>query len=803
MDLSKAIYAPQVASEVSALVGRLKESCKKPAKKSFMCKESIFNDVGSHQNLVVSSWRFREWDYRRTDLPVYARGLFTGKNEKDQDEIIIRGYDKFFNNDEVSATKWNNIETTTQGPYEVSLKENGCIIFISGLCDGSLLVTSKHSTGSRDSGISHAVAGEERINLQLAKLGRAKEDLAMELRTRNVTAVAELCDDSFEEHILPYTGENSGLYLHGLNLNIPKFVTYPGIHVQDFAEKWGFRKTESVVFKDIKATRNFLEEAAKTGSYNGRNVEGFVIRCKVPRDSSNELEDWFFKYKFEEPYLLYRQWRECTKAMISKQPLRLKKKIAVTEEYLKFAERRLSENPELAKAYQDNHGIIKLREDFLKEKSLSGSDIIKKVLEDNRGTLHDVVDNIILVPIGTLGCGKTTIAVALSHLFQWEIVQNDNIQGKGRPPRFVKEVLAKLEERPVVFADRNNTERRERRQLLEDVSRSHPQTRIVALHFVHSLEAYNRIRQVTQARVISRGDNHQTIQASSDKDKVISIMENFMDRFQAFNAEEEPDSKFDAVVDLDPTLDSRKNLETVIEQLRTLFPKLIGDMPNKEDLDDAINYAIHDYKMAIQPRIPGHLDNSVSKQNNSKNKLPSKKLKPMEYFCVTLPTAQILQTVTNCFESVSSNEIRYFWKLLNRDNRIQTEFHVTLAHQSSAKSHPELWQKYMKLYSEACEGDLSKNRQKIGQCKIYLERLVWDERIMAIVVRLVDKEWDCVNQVAHITIGTSGKKVKPKESNDMLEKWLQLGPGGYSRIKTLVIEGFINVEGTVIGVLSN
>lgn len=48
---------------------------------------------------------------------------------------------------------------------------------------------------------------------------------------------------------------------------------------------------------------------------------------------------------------------------------------------------------------------------------------------------------------------------------------------------------------------------------------------------------------------------------------------------------------------------------------------------------------------------------------------------------------------------------------------------------------------------------------------------------MAIVVRLIDAEgkWECVNQVAHITVGTSDDSVKPKESNDLLGRWLQEG----------------------------
>ncbi len=47
------------------------------------------------------------------------------------------------------STQWSNVEQDTSGPYELSVKENGCIIFFSGLEDGTLLVCSKHSTGAR------------------------------------------------------------------------------------------------------------------------------------------------------------------------------------------------------------------------------------------------------------------------------------------------------------------------------------------------------------------------------------------------------------------------------------------------------------------------------------------------------------------------------------------------------------------------------------------------------------------------------------------------------------------------------
>jgi tRNA ligase len=616
---SEVPYARQDVQDVQALIRNLEGGLKrdKAAKKFFSCKRTEFDVAGSPAKLTVTSWRFQDWDYKRDDLPTYARGLFMTKNERGQPEICIRGYDKFFNTDEVNNTKWCNIETNTKPPYELSLKENGCIIFISGLHDGTLLVCSKHSTGARTNELSHAVAGEQWVDKQLAALGKTRQDLAKELRRRNATAVAELCDDDFEEHILAYTKENAGLYLHGININIPEFMTYSGEQVQAFAAEWGFRKTDFLMINDIQETEKFLAEVADTGAYNGRDVEGFVVRCKSRENSHGPYADWFFKYKFEEPYLMYRQWRECTKALISGRAPRFKKHVKITEEYLLYARKKLADNPRLGKAYAHNHGIIKLRDEFLKEKNLKGSDIIREEYAAIGGAPQDVTKNIILVPIATIGCGKTTIAVALTQLFNWGHVQNDNITGKGRPPRFTKEVLAQLETMPVVFADRNNAQKHERQQIIGDVKLTHPEVRLVALNFVLSPESLAMVREVTQSRVLARGDNHQTIQAATERNKVIGIMEGFIHRYEALNPYGKPDDEFDAVIDLDPTLDSRENLETVVGQLSNLFPKLIPSMPSGDELDEAINFALSDYKPEIRHTIADR--GPRSGKNNNQN----------------------------------------------------------------------------------------------------------------------------------------------------------------------------------------
>lgn len=743
-------FVAQSASSVTALLRNLEtHTTRNKEKKSFSCKKSAFPIAGSRDGIVVDSWRFQDWDYKRDDLPTYARGLFTIEEKTgNQPEIAIRGYDKFFNTDEVSTTKWENIEKNTKGPYELSLKENGCIIFISGLSDGSLLVCSKHSTGPRsDTEVSHAIAGERWVDRQLQALGKTREDLARELRKRNATAVAELCDDAFEEHILAYGKDIAGLYLHGINLNLPQFATYPGSEVQAFADEWGFRRTNFLVLDDIQTVKHFLESVGETGHYEGRDVEGFVIRCQARDDGTDIYRDWFFKYKFEEPYLMYRQWRECTKALIAGKPPKYKKHVKITEEYLLYARKRLSVDAGLGKDYSQNHGIIGLRDDFLKEKNLKGSDIIRQQYALEGPSPQDTDKDIILVPVATIGCGKTTIAIALQHLFDWGHVQNDNITGKNRPPRFTAAVLEGLEHHPVVLADRNNAQRRERKQIIDDVHKIQPGTKLVALHFVHTHRTQGQIREVTQGRVFSRGDNHQTIQAASKKDTVVGIMEGFIKRFEPVRADADPDDGFDAIIDLNPALDSRVNLETVIGQLHTLYPKLIKEMPESEELDDAITFALNEYRpdlkhdVSLAHRNPR--DNKPARQQQQpQSKAPKKRA--LEYFAVSVPTNEILKYLQTVFDSQSS-DTSAFWTQLKQTKRVQDEFHVTLIHRASTAANKELWERYSQLHEQAGpEGQM-------GSCQVMLEKVVWDDRVMAVVVRL----GTCDCSVRQIVLGSS------------------------------------------------
>ncbi|KAH7160092.1 RNA ligase-domain-containing protein [Dactylonectria estremocensis] len=797
-------YFAQDVRQVSQMLAGLDVARKEKRRGSFAVKKTTFDVKGSRDGIQVDSWRMQDWDYKRRDLPTYARGLFTTKTRRNEPEIAVRGYDKFFNTEEVHETKWSNILTRTQGPYELTLKENGCIIFIAGLEDDTLIVCSKHSTGDRsDVQISHAGAGELRIEKQLAAVGKTKADLARELRKRNVTAVAELCDDAFEEHILAYTPDKAGLYLHGINHNLPEFATYPSAHVQDFAADWGFIKTGLIVMDDINQVKAFLEEAAQTGAHDGRDVEGFVIRCKMSHDpDSMPYRDWFFKYKFEEPYLMYRQWRECTKALIANKQPKFKKHIAITEEYLLYARKRLVSDPKLAKEYNLNHGIISLRDDFLKFKNLKGADAAN--MDDlDPLVMTEVTKDVILCPIATIGCGKTTIALALAHLFGWGHVQNDNISGKGRPPRFTKAVLDQLKDHPAVLADRNNAQRHERKQIITDVKLQHTTAKLVCLNFKHDEESIDEIRRITQERVIERGDNHQTIHAASDKDKFIGVMEGFINRFEPCNPHARPDDGFDVVIDLNPTVGSRQNLETVVTQLNKFFPNLVKKVPGPELLDTAIEVALG-YKPDFRQDIPNRGKKTEANKAPERGQQQSqKKKKParLEYMSVSVNTSELSASLEEVFKGAPPETSRFYMQL-KQTRRTQPKYHVTLMHRATSSQNPDVWLRYSTLHDQAEAAGIT--NATFGDCDVLLERVVFDDRVMAVVVRLIneDGEWECTNRVAHITVGTRDNSVKPVESNTMLARWLEMGSTAETNIGEVVFEKKPTLKGKVLGVSS-
>ena len=341
------------------------------------------------------------------------------------------------------------MEAHTGPDYTLSVKSNGCIIFIAAIAPTKLIVTSKHVLGGMD-GVpeTHSQAGHRWLRTHLASKQKTEGQLAAALWEKNWTAVAEvgsrtmmvwssktnqspvrkLCDDDFEEHVLPYPPEKSGLYLHGINENRKEFHTLPTCAINAFADEWGFVGTATIVYDTLSEVKEFTDEIAKTGKWRGEPLEGFVIRTGIVDPKSDVASrgkrppyptgsSFFFKVKFDEPYMMYRDWREVTKSLLStkgslndaavpKSMLKRKE----TQDYLKWVKNEIKTNRSAFQGYTQGKGIVATRERFLRWLHTENGKADSSDLEQSDQAVKGF-DKTIIVPVAVPGCGKSILSL--------------------------------------------------------------------------------------------------------------------------------------------------------------------------------------------------------------------------------------------------------------------------------------------------------------------------------------------------------------------------------------------------------
>jgi tRNA ligase len=289
-----------------------------------------------------------------------------------------------------------------------------------------LIVTSKHSLGDEKNNVLHAIKGNEWLDRCLAKVHKRRSDFAKVLWTNRWTAVAELCDDSFEEHVLAYAPEETGLHLHGINKNSRLLSSLPPDQVADIAKEFGFIQTEYLVMNSIEEVKTFTDACSKDdGRWNGKHVEGFVVRSHdVPFESSQSLsgDTFMFKVKFEQPYLRWRDWREITRRMLTYERKQgdqddgtllgvrqNKLKHPDTKAYANWVAAEIKRDPKSFDCWAQSRGIVATRERFLKWYEQNGAPE-KEAAEPAKKT-RDTCDRVLLIPIAVPGCGTCTTGI--------------------------------------------------------------------------------------------------------------------------------------------------------------------------------------------------------------------------------------------------------------------------------------------------------------------------------------------------------------------------------------------------------
>ncbi|ESK94190.1 rna ligase [Moniliophthora roreri MCA 2997] len=781
----KALRHPATNPEDSELIAALHRLTKKSPK---LVKSSTYA-APTEPEITVRSWKMNEFKYYDipSPFPTLARGIFTYEvgDEEAQDDstkyrIVARGYDKFFNIGEVPWTTWASLTDHTAAPYTLSLKSNGCIIFIGALTPTKLLITSKHSVGAIEGvELSHAQAGEEWLRKYFAQKGKTEEELAQRLWKNNWTAVAELCDDSFEEHVLAYPPERTGLHLHGLNMCSKDFATLPHPVVDEFAEEWGFIRTKTVTLNSIAEVQEFTAQVAEAQHWEGEAVEGFVVRTHVtePPDGRGTSQNnsaspyapgssFFFKVKFDEPYMMYRDWREVTKSLLSQKGglsettlPRNKMKCRETQLYVRWVIGEIRRDRKQFDGYTKGKGIIATRERFLKWLETREGKADLAAVEDGDDASIGLPRNkefgkTIIVPVAIPGCGKTTVAVALSHIFGFGHTQSDDVQAKKPAPVFLKNVTQELKTHDVVIADKNNHLKQHRTQLRDIAITMSPPARLLALNWALD-KPQSTIHRVCGDRVLLRGDNHQTLRADVTLGKSHeSVLWQFIN-----STEELTGSEVDDIIDMDLEEDLGKAVQRAVDGICDIL-KL--DKPSSDKIQEGIDVAL------------GYKVKTRTKRDET---TPKEKTRSPRYYAL-LPEIQVEKVLEKTLGS--SDDTHALWTHLKENDRITKRSHVTLVHEKSLPGQIELWERSAALHQM--------NVPPMFELK--LGSVVWNERIMAISVddvkfveeesnpdaaqggaEFVSKLSDDARRGLHITVGTRDSSVPPVEAKDLVERW--------------------------------
>ncbi|KAL0061488.1 tRNA ligase [Marasmius tenuissimus] len=808
----KALRHPLTKSEDSSLIAALHKLAKKSPK---LVKPHAYA-APADPDITVYSWKMNEFKYYDipSPFPTLARGIFTyevnvtdGETEEVDNSQTSTG---LLHEDTTSFStserfhgqlydSWDSITNHTAPPYTLSLKSNGCIIFIGALTPTRLLITSKHSVGPVENvEKSHAQAGEEWLRKYFAQKGKTEEELAEKLWDNNWTAIAELCDDNFEEHVLAYPPEQTGLHLHGLNTCTKDFATLPHSVVDDFAEEWGFIRTKTVTLNSIAEVREFTDQVSTTQHWEGEAVEGFVVRTHVtqPPDGRGESKrsdvspyapgsSFFFKVKFDEPYMMYRDWREVTKALLNQKGVlseaslpRNKMKRPETKKYVNWVIQEIKRDRNQFDGYAKGKGIIATRERFLKYLENIGG--VAGTSEEGEGEQNQPQEfgKTIIVPVAIPGCGKTTVAVALGHIFGFGHTQSDDVQAKKPAPVFLKNVNNLLKKHDIVIADKNNHLKQHRTQLHEIARSLTPPARLLALNWALD-KPQSTIHRVCGDRIVLRGDNHQTLRADATPGKTHeTVLWQFIGNTEYLAANE-----VDNIIDMDLEQDFPTALQHAIDGICGVL-KL--EKPSQEKTQEGMDVAL------------GYKATTKTTQDEASSKA---KAREPRYFAL-LPEVRLDVLLGEVLADESSCTL---WTHLRQNDRLTSRPHITLVHKKSLPDEIELWERCMELHG----------MELPPVFEFQLGNVVWNDRVMALCVEelklvedstqdgtqkggeFVSKLRDDVRSRLHITVGTKDESIPPVEAMALVEEWRA---GHKEGIHSLQFDS-VTVRGRVKGLL--
>lgn len=286
----------------------------------------------------ISSFNFTRnafYSKRWNDLTCKARGLFI---DTEKDKVVARGYEKFFNVNEVKATELEHILHTFKGKITCYKKENEFLGILS-LVNGELFLASKSTNKGEFA---------DYFKNLFDKSGIDKVKLITYLENHDVSLAFEVIDIENDPHIIKY--DESKIVLLDIIHNDYEFKREPYEEVKALAKLIGCEcKTIYKEFDDVRDFHRWYLENTDEENMSHEDIEGVVI----------ENDGFMTKLKF--PYYNFWKFMRRVKEQVAhKGTPKLSSLYNATSNYF-YAWLKEQDEETLAK------DIITLREKFLEE----------------------------------------------------------------------------------------------------------------------------------------------------------------------------------------------------------------------------------------------------------------------------------------------------------------------------------------------------------------------------------------------------------------------------------------------------
>jgi tRNA ligase len=252
-------------------------------------------------------------------------------------------------------------------------------------------------------------------------------------------------------------------------------------------------------------------------------------------------------------------------------------------------------------------------------------------------------------------------------------------------------------------------------------------------------------------RVLARGTNHQSLHGDAAAKAHEEVIWQFLQ-----GTEELGDKEVDDVVEMD-----------VGEDLEDALDRALDGVVHALGLPKPDSEAVGAALAAARGYVPDSVDAK-----------PFKTVSPRFYGL--LPELDLGAALPPLLDSDSAPpSMRTFWKELKEARRIAERPHITLVHQKTRDTQPELWDRCAALHTAAAP----------PMFRARLARVLCDGRAMALAVQdlAVDSEADDgegqagavfistlpadVYKRLHVTVGTRGADVPPVEAKVLVERW--------------------------------